>query len=461
MSRFCACLLAFLALSPATAHADDDARTGLASSLFPDGALSGSIMYFQRHRERYRIDEHRFGGNLHHSTLQAAVDYRSPFWQEHIGLDLGVFATTDLVNTASPDHEISFFPWDDPWRPDYRQKDARDGVSLYRAHIKARAHFADGDLWGKLGYFQPTGPGVLGVNWSLMPGTYQGLEAGGALNGDWGGLALAGAYVTRYKAPWYRKVNAFRDEEKKRINALWSVGARYDAPAGYSMEVAYGKAADYRQNAHFKLKYLRQKDTRDSLYLTYQFYATGEGGAVKRGHPNDHYAGSWGRQHYLALARTLKRYTLKTEFTYTRAPSDAPHHVGYFVYRLTGAYGGANGAYEPWWDNRSDWNHNRERAMFVGLSRNLDDWLPFSGVSLGASMVNGWGGRVYGVDESLKERSWSLDLGYTIPSGALKNTRASLHYTHYDNKTRLPSWTGYKNLFQDERDIKFLIVMPW
>ena len=456
-------LVAFSTLLPTAAayatNADDDA--GAESSLFPAGSLSGSVMYFQRHRERYRVDESRFGSNLHHSTLQTSVDYASPFWQDNIGLDLGVFATTDLVNTASPDHEMNFFPWDDPWHPDWSKKDARDGISLYRANLKARANFEGGDLWGKAGYFQPTGPGVLGTNWSLMPGTYQGVEAGSDLRGNWGSVALAGAYVTRYKAPWYREVYAFRDDEKKRINALWSVGARYDAPAGYSVEIAYGKAADYRQNAHLKLKYHPQKDAQDSLYLTYQFYATGEGNAVKRDTSNDQYAGKWGSQHYLALARAINRYTLKTEFTYTRAPSNAPQHVGYFVYRLTGGYGGSNGAYELWWDNRSDWNHNRERALFFSVNRNLNDLLPFAGVSVGASAATGWGGRVYGVSETLKERSWSLDLGYTVPSGTLKNTRASLHYTHYDNKTHLPSWTGYKNLFQDERDIKFLIVVPW
>jgi hypothetical protein len=127
---------------------------------------------------------------------------------------------------------------------------------------------------------------------------------------------------------------------------------------------------------------------------------------------------------------------------------------------LTGWYGGAKGAYEPWWDNRSDWNHNRESAVFVSLSRTLGDWgLP--GVAVGVSAARGWGGRVHGVSETLKERAWSVDTSFQAPSGAWRNARLSLHYTRYDNATHLPSWTGFKNLFQDERDLKVLLTIPW
>jgi len=61
----------------------------------------------------------------------------------------------------------------------------------------------------------------------------------------------------------------------------------------------------------------------------------------------------------------------------------------------------------------------------------------------------------------LRERAWSADLAYAVPGGPLKNARISLHYTRYDNKTNQPSWTGYNNLFQDERDLKILLVIPW
>jgi hypothetical protein len=422
--------------------------------------ISGSLMYFQRHRERYRVDERRFGSNLHHQTLQGHIEISSPFFADTAGFDLGLFGTTDLNNSASPDHEISFFPWSDPWSADWLKKDARSGISLYRAHLKLRQNHEEGNWWGKLGYFQPSGPGVLGVNWSLMPGTYLGAESGG----DWGPFSVAGAYVTEYKAPWYRKTYHFRENDATtEVEHLWSLGARYQFLPGASAEIAYGEALDFLKSAHIKLKYRREDAPRSSLYLTYQLYGMGDSGDFAS--PNDHYAGRWATQHYLALAREFPRefarYTLKAEWLHTRAPSTAPQHLGYFVYRLTDAYGGANGAYEPWWDNRSDWNHHRESALFVSVSRSLDDLSGISGITATVSAARGWGGQVYGVTQRLKESAWSLDLTWRIPAGTWKDTRVTLHYTHYNNKTDQPSWEGYKNLFQDERDLKFFVIVPW
>ena len=86
--------------------------------------------------------------------------------------------------------------------------------------------------------------------------------------------------------------------------------------------------------------------------------------------------------------------------------------------------------------------------------------MPIPGFTAALSAVRGQGGRVYGVRETLRESAWSLDLAWTAPFGALKGCRISLHYTRYDNRSRQPSWEGYKNSFQDERDFKFLIILP-
>ncbi|MDR3158592.1 MAG: OprD family porin, partial [Zoogloeaceae bacterium] len=390
--------------------------------------VSGNLMYFQRNRERYRTDARRFDSNLHHRTLQGSLEVSSPFLAGTAGFDLGVFATGDLHNSASPDHEISFFPWSDPWSPDWSKKDARGGASLYRAHLKLR-HAREGGLWwGKLGYFQPSGPGVLGVNWSLTPGTYLGAEGG--IEGE--RLSLAGAYVTEYKAPWYRKTYAFREDDaaQTKIDRLWSFGARYAFTPETSAEIAYGEAPGFLQSAHVKLKYRQAASTTKSpLYLSYQLYVMGDhDDSTSVGEiSNNHYAGRWAFQHYLAFTREFSRYVLKGEFLHTRAPSTRETHLGYFVYRLSGRYGGANGAYEPWWDNRSDWNHNRESAVFASLSRSLDDLIDLSGVTLTLSAARGWGGKAHGVPQTLKEAAWSLDFTWVIPSGALKDARISLH----------------------------------
>jgi hypothetical protein len=432
-----------------------EAATG--GGWFADSTLSGDLMYFQRHRDRYRVDEDRYATNLHHRSVQARLDFDSAFVADVFGFDLGVFSATDLENDGSPDHEINFFPWRDPWSADWSRRNAKNGVSLYRAHAKLR-HGGNGNKWwGKFGYFQPSGPGTLGVNWALMPGTWRGVESGGEISRDWGKLVFAAAWANGYKAPWYRDIYHFRaGNGKDRVRNVVSLGLRYETGTT-SVEAAWGEARNYLRNAHLKFKWRREFDRDASIGLSYHLYGASD---RVRGHDAGYYAGGRAWQHYFAWNAGFAPYTIKAEFIHTRAPSRAVGHLGYFVYRLSGAYGGANGAYELWWDNRSDWNHHRESAFFLSLGRRLDDVLPIPGFTLTASAVRGRGGRVYGVRESLRESAWSLDLGYVAPSGMLKGSRISLHYTRYDNSTHRPSWEGFKNLFQDERDFKFLFVLP-
>ncbi|MDR2209077.1 MAG: OprD family porin [Azoarcus sp.] len=417
--------------------------------------VSGNLFYFSRHRKRYDVDEKRFRDNLHHQTLQGSINISTPYYGDVAGLELGLFSTTDLANSASPYHEMSFFPWRDPWSPDWSKRDAKSGNSLYRAHLKLRHVTGDRQFWGKVGYFQPTGPGVIGVNWSLMPGTYRGLEAGL----DSGPFSVAFAWADQYKAPWFSDLfHFYENDDQTRVDHLWSLGARFHFTPEFSAEAAYGESHDFLRSAHLKFKYTSPGE---KVYLSYQLYGMAD--RDESGSPNNQYGGHVAHQHYLAAAWRSAPWILRAEFLHTRAPSSQPQHAGYFGYRLTGRYGGPNGAYEPWWDNRSDWNHNRESAVFLSVSRSLDDLLGVSGFTAGLSGVQGWGGRVHGVEERLRENAWSVDFAYTVPGGPLKNAFIGLHYTRYDNRTNLPSYPerGFKNLFQDERDLKILLTIPW
>ncbi len=428
---------------------EPDADRSLAP-FFSDAELKGNLFFFHRDRQRYRVEADRYDTILHHSTIQANVEFTSGLVARTFGLDLGYFATKDIENSGFPVHEISFFPWRDPWSPDPTEKDARGGGSLYKSYLKIRHD----DYWAKLGYFQPTGPGVLGVNWSLLPGTYLGAESGG----QFGPLAVAAAYASEYKAPWFQDTYRFKKNDGVTdVAYLWSLGARYAFDAHLTAELAYGESENYLKNAHLKIKYNRLANKERPLYLSYQFYAMSESGDAAP--INDNFAGT-AHQHYLALLYQPAPWSLRAEFLHTRAPTDRPANVGYFAYRLVSAYGGANGAYEPWWDSRSDWNHNKESAVFTGIARTLDD-LGWPGWRIGFSLVHGWGGKVHGVSETLKERAYTVDIGYTVASGRFKATQFLLHYIHYDNQTDLPSWVGFKNAFQDERDIKFIVSIPW
>ena len=134
--------------------------------------------------------------------------------------------------------------------------------------------------------------------------------------------------------------------------------------------------------------------------------------------------------------------------------------MGYFAYRLTSRYGSSNGAYEPWWDNRSDWDHDNEKAVFVAVARDLSDIIA-PGWDAGVSYALGWDGRAYGVSGHLKEQAVGLDLGYTFQDGYMEGASVKLHYTWYDNMSGFNSWWPYQNAFQDEHDIKFSLVIPF
>ena len=460
------CLLALLSpcpalaeedTAPATAGAEEGKKRSFSTGtdFFDDAALSGGVYYFQRDRRRYDMAQDKYATNLEHTTLQGNVDFSSGFLGGVVGLDFAVFGSTDVHNNGAVDHEMNFEPWSDPWHMDWSKTKTKDGVSIYKAAIKTKT----GPVWAKAGYFQPAGPGVLGVNWSIMPGTYRGANMGA----DFGRLSVALAWADEYKAPWYENTNAFRKNDgQSRVPWLWSAGARYNFENGLSLEMAYGESKDHLKNAHFKSRY--EKDFasgkgKRKLTLGYHLYAMDDsddsGTSV-----NDNFAGI-ATQHYLFGHFETDLWTVKLEGTYTRAPIDSPYQVGYFAYRLTDRNGSSKGAYEAWWDARSDWNAHNEMAAYLGLERRLDDLLPLPGFSVGLGAAMGWDGEAYGHSEHLKEWAFNFDVGYTKPDGPFKGAFVKVHYTEYKNGSSQPSWATYKNAFQDEHDLKIFAGIPF
>ncbi len=104
--------------------------------------------------------------------------------------------------------------------------------------------------------------------------------------------------------------------------------------------------------------------------------------------------------------------------------------------------------------------------MYAGVLYDLAKWnLP--GLAVGGSYVYAWDAKpstnaAYDQSQRLKESAWSLDALYTIQEGRAKGTLFKLHYTQYDNHSDNPSWGGvYGNIFQDEKDVKFIVIAPF
>ena len=137
---------------------------------------------------------------------------------------------------------------------------------------------------------------------------------------------------------------------------------------------------------------------------------------------------------------------------------------------MTPTYASSNGRPDVWWDNRSDFNANGEKAVFFGAMYDLKNWnLP--GWAVGASYVYAWDakpnpaaqpGCVLRQNRTIEESSYSPDAVYTLQDGRAKGTMFKLHFTQYDNHSDIPSWGGgYGNIFRDERDVKFIVIAPF
>ncbi|WP_343890327.1 OprD family outer membrane porin, partial [Aeromonas salmonicida] len=151
-------------------------------------------------------------------------------------------------------------------------------------------------------------------------------------------------------------------------------------------------------------------------------------------------------------------YGFRIEGLWTKAEGD----LGNYLPRLTRGYGNSQGANEIWWDSRSDWNHNNEKALFAGVNRSLDDLVGAPGWSVGVSGAYGWdaengdGTRTDGT-----EWAANFDVMYTVQDGKLKGTLFKLHYTDYNNEQDDKGSWYYPNMFSSEHDVKFHIIMPF
>lgn len=422
------------------------------AAFFDDARVVGSLYYFQRKRMRFNQTDERWHNNLDHATTGMGAEFSSGFIGDVIGVDVGAFSAFDLWNSSRPFHELSFFPARDPWNVDWGARHPDDGVSLHKALVKAQA----GNAWAKAGYFQPSGPGVLGVNWSVYPGTYRGVETGFSRKG----FSVAAAWADQYKAPWYKDAYGFRRDDGSSVAWLWTLGARYvfdeaSGLRGTTVELAYGESQNYLKNGHAKIKNERPAGD-GALTLGYQLYVMNDSDS---GGPNDNFDGP-ATQHFFFSKYSQGQWTFQAEATHTYAPQNNESGKGYFAYRLISAYGGAQGALEPDWNTRSDWNHHRETAVFLNASRKFSIF-GHQGFEAGFTYSHGWDGKARGYSGRLNEWAFAFDLGYVAPSGPLQGGSVKAHYTEYRNSSNKPDWIGFKNAFQDERDFKLLIVVPF
>ncbi|WP_458681372.1 chitoporin ChiP [Klebsiella pneumoniae] len=433
-----------------------------AAGFIDDSTLTGGIYYWQRERDRKDVtDGDKYKTNLSHSTWNANLDFQSGYAADMFGLDIAAFTAIEMAENGDSGHpnEIAFSSRNKAYDEDYSGD--KSGISLY----KAAAKFKYGPAWARAGYIQPTGQTLLAPHWSFMPGTYQGAEAGANFDyGTAGALSFSYMWTNEYKAPWHIEMDDFYQNDKKtKVDYLHSVGAKYDFKNDLVLEAAFGQAQGYIDQYFAKASY--KFDVAGApMSTSYQFYGTRD--KVSNGGVNDIYDGTAWLQALTFGYKVADVLDLRLEGTWVKADGQQ----GYFLQRMTPTYASSNGRLDIWWDNRSDFNANGEKAVFFGAMYDMKNW-DMPGWAFGASYVYAWDakpGRMsspdayYDPDYRLKESAYSLDAMYTVQEGRAKGTLFKLHFTQYDNHSDIPSWSGgYGNIFQDERDVKFMVIAPF
>lgn len=448
------CLLlscSFISLSPES----------YASGFFEDSRLTGDIYYWQRERDRKEAGQSNYQTNLSHGTWNGHLDFSSGTVGGLFSAEIAAFTAIEMMESSGSAHpnEIAFSASDraysEAWGGD------KSGISLY----KAAGTLKYGPLNLRAGYLQPQGQTLLAPHWSLLPGTYRGAEVRYSPENTGGGdLKLSYMWADRYKAPWHLKMDRFyKNDSRSRIAYLHSLGAEYDFRNGLVLETAAGQAKNYINQYLAKTSYT--VDVAGSpLTGSYQFY--GAQNQHSQEAANQMYQGmAWLQA--VTLAYRYGPVSWRLEATQVSAPG----RQGYFLQRMTPTYASSNGRLDIWWDNRSDFNAHGEKAVFISGMYDLAH-LKLPGFAVGASFVYGWDARPSSVNESpdrwyragnrLRESAWSLDGIYTVQEGRAKGTFFKLHFTRYSNHSDIPSGAGgYANIFQDEKDIKFLMGFPF
>lgn len=446
-----------------------------ASNFLDDASVGGNIFFWNRDRERRNIEETRdpntnkvisrhvgkYKSNIRQSTFNANLDIKSGYIADMLAVELGGYGAWEVSNGGNGHpNEIGFSGakkrWDEDWKKDV------SGLSFYKAQVNFKL---DELFWIKAGYIQPSGQTLLAPHWSLLPGTYRGFETGTTLDfQDHGALSMSYMWADKYKAPWYKELDNLRQwDNKTRISYLHSAGFKYDFKNNFVLESAFGQAHNYMNQYFAKGSY--KMDVLDNpLSMSYQFY-----GAKDQSHNGlDVYDGlAWLQS--ASLQYQVGPVGLRAEGVMVKAAGNQ----GFFLQRMTPSYASSNGRLDVWWNSRSDFNADGEKALFGEISYDLGHLSHYlAGWRTATSYAYGWdakpnsskdanGHRKYKNDR-LVESAWNFDLSYTVQESWAKDTSFQFHYTRYNNHSNIPSWGhGYENIFQDEHDMKFIVIFPF
>ncbi len=496
----------------------EDSSVAMEENFFTGSSINGGLYLMGRNRDRLKTDgtDSTWVDNLTHISTLASLGLKSREYGDIFAYELAGFAVIDMYNgdptVVNQENEFSFAS--DEWGNNYkagnssdyftyenleeyemwsdsvdlyqskldsianargytdaqkdslaafvatdnvsknREYDPYNGVSLYRAVAHVTLPFGL-TLQGGLGQFGVEG--VLGNNWSYLPGSYTGGKADLEIGDK---LTITYALVNSYKAPWFQKTVGFSKQNawapnaydpENRIDYLQGGSVKFKVNDNHTITASVGNSEGYMMN--YFGKYGVKAEVASGLDLSYQLYISD----IYDDKFSKEYNG-FAQYHAITAALNVNLWNIRVEATHTEAEGA----LGNYLPRLTRGYGNSQGGFQIWWDLRSDWNEDGETAIFANVSRKLDDLIGTPGWTLGAGGAYGFGAE-YAPSNLTDgvEYAWKVDLSFTTDLGRFKGSTFVVHYMQYTNdQSELGDWT-FPNMFSSEKDFMVKAILPF
>ncbi len=451
-----------VSLLPMSSFAKESEVITEGDNFFTGSTLSGGLYLMGRNRDRLDVDttgaewDSTWNDNLTHISTLASVGLKSRDYGDLFGYELAGYAVMDMFNGepsgANLENEFSFAG--EKWSENWEDGKPRNAVSIYRAmaHLAFPFGLTVSGGMGQIGV-----EGVIGNNWSYFPGSYTGGQAEMNFADK---VTIKYAMVNKYKAPWFQRIKGFStknawdsdafDSENK-IDYLHGASIKVTVNDNLNLTASVGNSEGYLMSYFGKIS--SSFDVASGFNASYQIYMS------------DTYdewdsEGYDGIAYFQALTTGLSAnlWSFNLEGTYARVEGAQ----GNYLPRLTRGYGNSQGGFQVWWDLRSDWNENGEKAVYANVSRKLDDLLGVDGWKFGVGGAYGWGAEYEpnNVKDGV-EYAWKVDLSFTTDLGRFKGSTFAVHYMQYTNdQSELGNWK-FPNMFNSEKDFMVKAILPF
>lgn len=351
-------------------------------AFYEDSSVKLHTFLYIRDREEENADGD-YKPQIENQTLQIALDYKSGYFKDVIGVDL--WASTNLkIGTTTGHSEILLYDYD--CNDDGKADDAceKTNTSLNVASIKAKFGDEDAGLAVRAGY-TPINIGTIRSSWGLNPHAYRGVEA----KASFGKLHFGYAWADQFKNDWS---SSFKDLTNKwhqgddsmttkaeKIDFIQTIGAIYELDKGV-IDLGYGEGKDYRKNWQVLVKY----DVAINSAMTLQTSAFYHGGKYIEGDVSERYNAS--TESYIGFNTGIKSggFTVSLGYSQTDAPDAKDYN-----FRLTHF---ANSDHRNFLQTKSqleDYTADGTKAIKSGVDYNFASW-GIPELSAGISANYGW-----------------------------------------------------------------------